>query len=319
MNICKSVNSYILSLSWWYHLISICTSPSSGMLRENEDSPLKKTHWGATRALSGFGLSTRFLKVEPSGLKMFEDRNEEIIENVCVVNSANIVRCTCCKLRHWDIPTFQYCNRKPRKQDHRSPLQLCAAHCRSLTIFFCVKSPVRRTRKTKTAWNNSWNTTFRHDMGCCMAVQLLSTWLHLFLEFFQACLQVLLQKKWASLRLTEAVARMWRRIVFSPFLSAFPFKSCRDWTMWYSAACQANRMSHSRKERTCDLDGPCCDVHRIRVAHNDVLPMVIFCTPAWQLTPILMILTTSIVLLFNAYEPCTSLNWKNVLNTWGLF
>ena len=215
----------------------------------------------------------------------------------------------------WDIetfPTFQHCNRKPRKQDHRSPLQLCAAHCRSLTIFFLWSHQCAEQEKRK---QHETTHETQHDMGCCMAVQLLSTWLHLFLEFFQACLQVLLQKKWASLGLTEAVARMWRRIVFSPFLSTFAFKSCRDWTMWYSAACQANGMSHSRKERTWDLDGSCCDVHRIRVAHNNVLPMVIFCTPAPQLTPILMILTMSIVLLFNAYEPCTSLNWKNVLNT----
>ena len=228
---------------------------------------------------------------------------------VCVVNSANIVRCTCCKLRHWDIPTFQHCNRKPRKQDHRSPLQLCAAHCRSLTNFFLWSHQCAEQEKRKQ--HETTHETQHLDMIWVAAWPCSSS----LREFFQACLQVLLQKKWASLGLTEAVARMWRRIVFSPFLSTFPFKSCRDWTMWYSAACQANGMSHSRKERTCDLDGSWCDVHRIRVAHNDVLPMVIFCTPAPQLTPILMILTTSIVLLFNAYEPCTSLNWKNVLNT----
>ena len=66
--------------------------------------------------------------------------------------------------------------------------------------------------------------------------------------------------------------------------------------------CLPSKLNESFKKRThtCDLAVSCCHVHRMRVAHNDVLPMVIFCTPASQLTPILMILTTSIVLLFNA-------------------
>lgn len=247
-----------------------------------------------------------------SALKMFEDRNEKIIENVCLSVLWTLPTWSNAHIASWDILIFQNCNRI------RIIALLCnsALHAAEASPFFFVKSPARWTRKTKTAWNNSWKATWYgllHGRAAPLYVIASFSWIFSAGSEWMACLQVLLQKKWASLGLTEAVARMWRRIVFSPFLSTFLFPSCRDWTMWYFAACQANGMSHSRKEHTVIL--------------TDLAVMCI--EPEWLTTMSCLWWSSALLhrsshpywwywqrwlfLLFNACEPCTSLNWKNCL------
>lgn len=87
----------------------------------------------------------------------------------------------------WDIETFLPSSIAIENRENRIIALLCnsALHTAEASpIFFCEVTSAQNKKNEKTAWNNSWNTTFRHHMGCCMAVQLLSAWLHLFLEFF---------------------------------------------------------------------------------------------------------------------------------------
>ena len=132
------------------------------MLRENEDSPLKKTHWGATRALSGFGPSTRFLKVKPSGLKMFEDRNEEIIENVCVCVLWTLPTLSDAHVASWDIETFLPSSIAIENPENRIIALLCnsALHTAEASpIFFCEVTSAQNKKN-----ENSMKQLMKHNI-----------------------------------------------------------------------------------------------------------------------------------------------------------
>ncbi len=177
-------------------------------------------------------------------------KSNRVVWNTCLKTETNkSLACLCCELcQHsanqyvssWYIPIFQHCN---RKQYHRSPLQLCTAHCWSLIKFFGAVASMKQLMNHNIIWAAwPWRTSLRDCTFCVffrirvdgMPAGTSSEEVGLLGTHCSSC--------------SDVTAR-----VFSlsfPLSFTFLFLSCRDWTMWYFAACQANWMSHSRKEHS---------------------------------------------------------------------